>query len=78
MKAFKAEDMQIGVPGYVPGEEDRPVRTGIVTLFKDDKGFGFIRDLQSGESIFVHASQLAEPVKENNKVSFDVEQGPRG
>jgi cold shock CspA family protein len=78
MKTFNAEDMQIGVPRYVPGEEDNPVRTGIVTLFKEDKGFGFIRDLQSGESIFVHASQLAEPVKENNKVSFEVEQGPKG
>lgn len=78
MKTFKAEDMQIGVPKYVPGEEDNPIRTGIVTMFKDDKGFGFIRDLQSGESIFVHASQLSEPVKENNKVSFEVEQGLKG
>lgn len=78
MKTFNAEDMQIGVPKYVPGEEDNPIRTGIVTMFKDDKGFGFIRDLQSGESIFVHASQLSEPVKENNKVSFEVEQGPKG
>lgn len=77
-KTFNAEDMQIGVPKYVPGEEDNPVRTGIVTMFKDDKGFGFIRDIQSGESIFVHASQLSEPVKENNKVSFEVEQGPKG
>jgi len=78
MKTFNAEDMQIGVPKYVPGEEDNPIRTGIVTMFKDDKGFGFIRDLQSGESIFVHAKQLSEPVKENNKVSFEVEQGPKG
>lgn len=77
-KTFNAEDMQIGVPKYVPGEEDNPIRTGIVTMFKDDKGFGFIRDLQSGESIFVHAKQLSEPVKENNKVSFEVEQGPKG
>ena len=78
MKTFKAEDMQIGVPKYVPGEEYNPIRTGMVTMFKDDKGFGFIRDLQSGESIFVHARQLSEPVKENNKVSFEVEQGPKG
>jgi cold shock CspA family protein len=78
MKTFNAEDMQIGVPKHVPGEEDNPIRTGIVTMFKDDKGFGFIRDMQSGESVFVHASQLLEPVKENNKVSFEVEQGPKG
>lgn len=77
-KTFNAEDMQIGVPKHVPGDEHNPIRTGIITMFKDDKGFGFIRDMQSGESIFVHASQLSEPVKENNKVSFEVEQGPKG
>ena len=78
MKTFNVEDMQIGVPKHVPGEDDNPIRTGIVTMFKDDKGFGFIKDLQSGESVFVHANQLSEPVKENNKVSFEVEQGPKG
>lgn len=77
-KTFNAEDVQIGVPKHVPGEEDNPIRTGIVSMFKDDKGYGFIKDLLTGESIFVHANQLSEPVKENNKVSFEVEHGPKG
>ena len=78
MKTFNAEDMQIGVPKYVPGEDDSPIRTGVVSFFNEAKGFGFIKDLQTGESVFIHANQLAEPIKENNKVSFEVEQGPKG
>ncbi|MEP6676041.1 MAG: cold shock domain-containing protein [Ferruginibacter sp.] len=77
-KVFKQEDMQIAVPKYVPGEEADAVRTGIVTFFNDAKGFGFIRDLQTQESVFVHINQLSAPVKENEKVSFEVQMGPKG
>ena len=77
-KVFKQEDMQIAIPKYVPGEEANPIRTGIVTFFNDAKGFGFIRDLQTQESVFVHINQLSGPVKENEKVSFEVQMGPKG
>ncbi|MGN6399236.1 MAG: cold-shock protein [Flavisolibacter sp.] len=77
-KVFKPEDMQIGVPKYVPGEDDDPVRTGIVSFFNETKGFGFIKDAKTGESVFIHVNQLTEPIKENNKVSFEVEMGPKG
>jgi cold shock CspA family protein len=77
-KIFKEEDMQISVPRYVPGEQGDVVRTGVITFFNQDKGFGFIRDLQTQESIFVHVNQLSEPVKENDKISFEVEAGPKG
>lgn len=78
MKTFKQEDMQIGVPKHVPGEEDNPVRTGTVTFFNDAKGFGFIKDSQTGESVFIHANQLSERISENDKVSFEVEMGHKG
>ncbi|MEO6290055.1 MAG: cold shock domain-containing protein [Ginsengibacter sp.] len=77
MKIFKQEDMQIGIPKYEEGEQDM-VRTGVITFFNQDKGFGFIKDLQTQESIFVHVNQLDGPVKENDKVSFEVEKGPKG
>jgi cold shock CspA family protein len=78
MRIINAEDIQVGVPKHVPGEEDNPIRTGIISFFNEAKGFGFIKDLQSGESVFVHVNGLTEPVKENNKVSFEVEMGPKG
>lgn len=76
-KVFKAEDMQIGVPKYEAAEEDA-TRSGVVTFFNEAKGFGFIKDAQSGDSVFVHVNQLADRVAEGDKVSFETERGPRG
>ena len=53
-------------------------RTGKVSFFNHEKGFGFIRDLVTQESIFVHINNLSGPVQENDKVSFTTEKGPRG
>ena len=76
-KVFNQEDMQIGVPKYEASEEDI-IRKGVITFFNEDKGFGFINDLQSQERVFIHVNQLAEPVKEGDKVTFEVESGPKG
>ena len=76
-REINVEDIEIGVPKYEAGDED-PIRTGIVSFFNEGKGFGFIKDLQTGESVFVHVNQLLERVVENNKVSFEVEMGPKG
>jgi cold shock CspA family protein len=74
-KVFKQEDMNTGVPVQ---EEEDPIRQGIVTFFNDAKGYGFIKDLKTQESVFVHANQLSELIKENDKVTFMVERGPKG
>ena len=73
----KLEDIEIGVPKREEEEYD-PIRTGIVTFFNESKGFGFIRDLETQESVFVHVNNTKEEVRENNKVRFETEQGPRG
>ena len=54
------------------------IRKGIVTFFNDSKGYGFIKDLETQDSIFVHINALTEAIKENNKVTFEVEMGPKG
>lgn len=74
----KLEDIQIGVPEYVPPTQAELTRTGKVTFFNTAKGFGFIKDLVSQESIFVHANNLSVTIKENDKVTFEVEPGQRG
>jgi len=73
----KLEDIEIGIPKREEEEYD-PIRTGIVTFFNESKGFGFIRDLDTQESVFVHVNNTKEEVRENNKVRFETEQGPRG
>ncbi len=54
------------------------IRKGVVSFFNGDKGFGFIKDLETQESVFIHVNQLQEPIKENDKVIFEVEMGPKG
>ena len=76
-KVVNVEDIQIGVPKYEAGEEEA-VRNGVVTFFNDAKGFGFIKDLQTQESVFIHVNQLTERIAENDTVSFEVEMGPKG
>jgi cold shock CspA family protein len=75
---IKLEDIQIGVPEYVPPTEEELTRTGKVTFFNTAKGFGFIKDLVSQQSVFVHVNNLESAIQENDKVSFQVENGQRG
>ncbi len=75
-KVFNVEDMQTGASKRI--DEPDVIREGIVNFFNEAKGYGFIKDLATQESIFVHANQLSEVIKENNKVSYQVEQGPKG
>ena len=74
---INVEDIALGVPRHEFNPDDL-IRTGIITHFNDAKGYGFIKDLETHESVFVHINALSEAVKENNKVSFEVEMGPKG
>lgn len=76
-EVFNVEDMQIGVPQHTDEEDDGPL-TGKIAFFNHDKGFGFINFGNNGERVFVHVSQLSDAVNENDAVTFEVENGPRG
>ncbi len=75
---IKLEDIEIGVPKHVPLDPADLIRKGIVTFFNDAKGYGFIKDQQTQESVFVHINSLTEEIKEQNKVTFEIEMGPKG
>lgn len=51
---------------------------GTVKFFNDAKGFGFITPEDGGEDVFVHTSGLTENIRENDEVSYEVEQGKKG
>jgi cold shock CspA family protein len=72
------EDIAVSVPRNLEPDVKETVRTGIVSFFNDSKGFGFIKDSATQESIFVHINGLTEAIKENNKVTFEVVKGPKG
>lgn len=53
------------------------MQEGTVKFFNETKGFGFIRPTE-GEDIFVHHSGLIDQIRENDRVSFDVQEGRKG
>ena len=54
---------------------------GTVKWFNDSKGFGFIT-AEDGTDVFVHHTSIMgegfKSLAEGDKVSFDVEKGPKG
>ncbi len=52
--------------------------TGIVKFFNETKGFGFIKDSQTSQDIFVHVSGLVDEIRDEDEVSFDVIEGKKG
>ena len=73
-----AEDIEIQVIRTNPEDAPDFHRKGVVTFYNDSKGFGFIRDLESNMRLFFHASDVQEPVKEDNIVAFEKGKGPKG
>ena len=78
MIVFNHEDIEIGVPKQREPEPGELTRKGSVTFYNTAKGFGFIKDSQNGESAFFHENQLTEPIKEGDKIQFEVEMGAKG
>ncbi len=74
---IKAEDIVLGVPPKID-EPIETVRTGTVKFMNHDKGYGFIIDAMTKDSIFFHVNNTLEDVKEGQKVNFEVEMGPKG
>ena len=56
--------------------------TGTVKWFNDSKGFGFITPDDGSEDLFAHFSAIGmsgfKTLKEGQKVTFEVTQGPKG
>jgi len=55
---------------------------GTVKWFNSSKGYGFIEQEDGGPDVFVHHSGINSTgfrsLKEGDKVSFDIQQGPKG
>jgi cold shock CspA family protein len=76
-EVINAEDIEVSTPKQDNIPYD-PIRKGIVSFFNDSKGYGFIKDTETQESVFVHVNNILEDIKEGNLVSFEVEMGPKG
>jgi len=54
------------------------MKTGKVKFFNQSKGFGFIKDNDSDKEYFVHVSGLIDQIKENDEVTFELQEGRKG
>ncbi|CAN5823646.1 cold shock domain-containing protein [soil metagenome] len=77
-KEVKQEEIQIGISRQEAPDPADLIRKGTVTFFNSSKGYGFIRDHDSQESIFVHQNSFSGTLQENDRVTFEVEKGQKG
>jgi CspA family cold shock protein len=54
------------------------MKEGKVKFFNETKGFGFIKDTESGKEYFVHVSGLVDEIREDDDVTFDLQEGRKG
>ena len=54
------------------------MNTGVVKFFNESKGFGFIKDGESNKEYFVHMNGLVDKIRENDEVTFELEEGRKG
>lgn len=54
------------------------MQKGTVKFFNDSKGFGFIKDSETGQDVFVHSSGLIDNIRDNDEVKFNTQQGKKG
>ena len=77
-KKVSLDVIEIGVPKRAEIDPADLIKKGIVTFFNSAKGFGFIQDKSSKESIFTHINGHTEPINENDHVTYEVERGQKG
>ena len=65
-KEIELEDIEIGIPSQDQTQSEDKTRRGIVSFFNDSKGYGFIRDSETKQTVFVHANNLLDDIKEGS------------
>jgi cold shock CspA family protein len=72
------EDIELGATKNDPSDKPDYIRKGVVSFYNSSKGFGFIRDMETKQSVFFHVNNILEEIKENNIVTFEIGKGPKG
>ena len=54
------------------------MQEGTIKFFNQTKGFGFITPANGGQNIFVHVSGLVNDVRDNDKVTYELQSGKKG
>jgi cold shock CspA family protein len=73
-KKISLQDIQLGAV-TLPNEQEY---SGVMSLFFTDKGYGFITEDKTRETVFVHSNKLLESINEKDRVTYEKEKTPKG
>lgn len=72
-----ASQIEVSIPRKTEADEPAPLE-GRIEYFNAQKGYGFVRDAESGEKYFFHITNAYERIAESDRVTFELERGTRG
>ena len=77
-KKINAKHIEISVPKKEIDPDAGGPKKGRVEFFNDQKGYGFIKELDTQEKFFVHINGCVDDIAEGDKVTFELERGLKG
>jgi cold shock CspA family protein len=77
-KEIAAEDIEVSVSKAESIADTDELRQGKLVSFNESKGYGFIMDSETQETLFVHVNDFLADIKVDNKVIFKAEKGKKG
>ena len=77
-REYNIDEIQIGTLKAEDRNSVQDFEEGSVYYFNVEKGYGFIRDAKTKQSIFVHNTQFSGPVNLNQRVRFLITKGIKG
>ena len=72
------DGIEVSIPKRDPDEDFKQDRKGKVTFFDESKGYGFIKDSDTQENVFVHVNDMLEEITKGNMVSYELAKGKKG
>jgi cold shock CspA family protein len=73
-----ASEIEVSIPKKDPSEQGARVREGRVSFLNHSKGYGFITESGTGQSVFVHVNDFLDDINESDRVSFEMGKGQKG
>ena len=72
-----AEDIEVSVPKMDPADKDK-ARVGRLSFYNESKGYGFITESGTGQSVFVHVNDFQDDIRQGDQVEFELGKGQKG
>ena len=76
-KKYDASEIEVSTPKQDPSQSNK-IKSGKLTFFNEIKGYGFINEEVTGQSVFVHINDFKDDIKKGDRVSFEMGKGQRG